>query len=115
MLIDVTLLNIITWIIQLTFQFSDTVDYWLFFGLYYTYSTLMETSYQQTIGKMILRIKVIKTDGTNPELLSSFYRNLGKLISTLPLFYGFLRILAPHQRQTIHDELAKCWVIENRL
>ena len=61
---------------------------------------------------MVLRIKVILTDGTSPKLLDSFYRNVGKLISTLPLFYGFIRILAPHQRQTIHDELAKCLIIE---
>ena len=112
MFIDLTLLNLLTWIIQLTFEPSYAVDYWIFFGLYYAYSILMETNFQQTIGKMVLRIKVILTDGTSPKLLDSFYRNVGKLISTLPLFYGFIRILAPHQRQTIHDELAKCLIIE---
>jgi uncharacterized RDD family membrane protein YckC len=112
--IDMLLMSIISWLIQMTFKLSDTSEYWIYFGLYYTYGSLMETYYQQTIGKMILKIRVIKTNGEKPEFLSSFYRNFGKVVSTLPLFYGYLRVLAPHQRQTIHDEIGNCLVIETR-
>jgi uncharacterized RDD family membrane protein YckC len=73
----------------------------------------MDSYHQQTIGKMILKIKVIKTDGTKPDILSAFYRNFGKIVSAIPLFYGFLRILDPNQRQTVHDQLGKCLVIES--
>ena len=64
-----------------------------------------------TFGKRILKLKVIQTNGNTPDLLSCFYRNFGKYISLIPFGYGYLRILAPHQIQTIHDQLAKCLVI----
>jgi len=113
MTIDTILISTISLLIQMTFKLPDIIEYWAYFGLLYTYNILMDSYHQQTIGKMILKIKVIKTDGAKPDLLSSFYRNFGKIVSALPLFYGYLRILAPHQRQTIHDELGKCLVVEN--
>lgn len=59
-----------------------------------------------------MKLRVIEVNGQKPGLKNSIYRNFGKIISAIPLFYGFLRILAPHQRQTIHDEIGKCLVID---
>jgi uncharacterized RDD family membrane protein YckC len=72
----------------------------------------MDYYYQGTFGKMIFNMKVINLKRQKPDLLSSFYRNFGKIVSAFPFSYGFLRILAPHQTQTIHDELGKCYVID---
>lgn len=84
----------------------------LAFIAFYVYGTFMEYSRQSTWGKDLSKLKVVATTGERPTLLQCFYRNAGKIVSVLPLFYGFLRILAPHQRQTIHDEMAGCLVVE---
>ena len=110
--IDATLVIIFCALLGLILNLSDTLQYWLDVGLFYSYMILMDYYHQATLGKMILKLRVIKVDGSKPDFLSSFYRNFGKIISALPFGYGFLRILAPHQRQTIHDELGKCLVIE---
>lgn len=81
--------------------------------LFLTYGTISEYLVQTTPGKKIMRIKIIQLNKKQPTLLQVIQRNFGKLISALPLFYGFLRILAPHQNQTIHDELARCFVVED--
>jgi uncharacterized RDD family membrane protein YckC len=73
----------------------------------------MEYKFQATFGKMILKIKVIRTNGQRPDLATSFYRNFGKIASGLPLGWGFIRLLTPAYKQGIHDEIAKCYVIDN--
>lgn len=113
LIIDIILLSIFSWLIKMVFRLSHTSEYWFYFGLFYTYHIFMDSYHQQTIGKMILKIKVIKTDGTKPDLLNAFYRNFGKVVSAIPLFYGFIRILDPHQSQTVHDQLGRCLVIES--
>lgn len=90
----------------------DVVEDLLAFLLFYCYGTIIEHYKQVTLGKLIMKLKVIGVDGQRPTLLNSFYRNFGKIISAIPLFYGFFRILAPHQRQTIHDELGRCLVVD---
>ncbi len=72
----------------------------------------MEYYFQGTCGKMIFKLKVISNKREKPDFLPTLYRNLGKTISALPLFYGYLRILAPHQLQTMHDEFSLCYVVE---
>lgn len=112
MTVDLVLLSIFSSVIQMQFELSKKMEYWFYFALFYAYNTFMDSYHQQTLGKMILKIRVVKTDGTKPDLLTAFYRNFGKIASALPLGYGYLRILAPHRKQTIHDELGKCFVIE---
>lgn len=90
----------------------EVIEDFFAFILFYCYGTIIEHYKQVTLGKIIMKLKVIGTDGQRPTMLNSFYRNFGKIVSVLPFFYGFLRILAPHQRQTIHDELGRCLVID---
>ena len=84
----------------------------LIFGIFLCYNVVMDYGFQGTVGKMILRIKVIKVNGEKPDLLTSVIRNVGKIISWLPLGWGFIRLLSPTFPQGIHDELAKCFVVE---
>jgi uncharacterized RDD family membrane protein YckC len=111
--IDVFILTIFSGLIGVVFSLSDTSEHWIYFALFYSYNIFMDSHHQATFGKKIVKIKVVKTDGTKPDLLSASYRNFGKIVSMIPLCYGYLRILAPHQRQTMHDELGKWLVIES--
>ncbi|HEU5145267.1 MAG TPA: RDD family protein [Chryseosolibacter sp.] len=78
----------------------------------YTYSIILEYYFQTTIGKSMLRLRIIRVDGRKPGFSNTFNRNIGKIVSVLPLYHGFTRILAPHERQTVHDELGGCLVID---
>jgi uncharacterized RDD family membrane protein YckC len=82
------------------------------FGTLIIYQIIAESIFGRTIGKRAMSLMIFKVNGKSPDLLSNVSRNLGKLISAIPYYYGFVRILAPHVRQTIHDEIARCLVVE---
>src|SRR6266852_5987764 len=87
--IDVILTNIVSmaiyWTVGLPFEMKD----WLIFAVFMTYNILMDYKFQGTLGKRILKLKVIRTNGQRPDLKTSFYRNFGKIVSWLPLGWGF--------------------------
>ena len=82
------------------------------FVMFYGYFIIMEYCFRLTIGKAIMNLRVIRIDGRKPNFSDSFCRNIGKMVSMLPLYHGFTRILAPHLTQTIHDEIGRCSVID---
>jgi uncharacterized RDD family membrane protein YckC len=102
------LVFIATWLIPMAWVFEDLFA----FVLYYSYAVLFDYYYQGTMGKLLLNIKVVGVEAEKPALWNCFCRNFGKMFSALPFCYGFLRILAPHHKQTIHDEFARCLVVE---
>lgn len=110
--IDSSLIALMSLLLELVFELPSQIGNWLYLIIFYLYNILCDFNNQPTLGKLIMKLKVIRTDGQKPELKNAIYRNLGKIVSALPFFYGFLRILAPHQQQTMHDELGKCLVIE---
>jgi uncharacterized RDD family membrane protein YckC len=110
--IDNVTIGLAAFLVFRPFGMAEIVEDALAFSMFYCYGTMIEHYTQVTIGKKIMRLKVIALDGQRPTMMNSFYRNFGKVVSMIPFFYGFLRILAPHQRQTIHDELGRCLVID---
>lgn len=111
-LIDITLVNIISIIIYYIAGVPLSMFNWLIFYVFMIYSILMDYKFQGTVGKLILKLKVIRVNGERPDLSTSFYRNFGKVVSTLPLLWGFIRILTPSYPQSIHDEISRCLVVE---
>jgi uncharacterized RDD family membrane protein YckC len=61
---------------------------------------------------MIMKIKVVNPKVENPSLSTSFLRNISKIISALPLMYGFIQILVPGINQAIHYRIAKCYAVK---
>lgn len=67
----------------------------------------------QTPGKMALRIKVIRTDGSDLSYGRAFLREaVGKFISALILFIGYLMAAFDSQKQGLHDRMADTYVIK---
>jgi len=61
-----------------------------------------------TPGKRILKIKVVvESDRGNLVL-----RNLFKILSIIPFFGGFTWALFDKKKQTLHDKLSHCIVVE---
>ena len=66
----------------------------------------------QTPGKMAVRIKVVDAQGNTPGLGVAALREIvGKLVSTIVLFVGFLWIASDDDKQGWHDKIADTHVV----
>ena len=66
----------------------------------------------QTPGKMLLNIKLIRTDGSNISLGYALLRYLGYIVSGIALGIGFLWIAFDPRKQGWHDKIADTYVIK---
>ncbi|MGW8313084.1 MAG: RDD family protein [Desulfuromonadales bacterium] len=67
----------------------------------------------QTPGKMALRIKVIRTDGSAVSYGRAVLREvIGKFISGILLGIGYLMVAFDSQKQGLHDKMADTYVIK---
>ncbi|MAG35741.1 MAG: hypothetical protein CL878_05790 [Dehalococcoidia bacterium] len=80
------------------------VYHWLFTGIK-----------GQTPGKMLLGIKVVDRRGNPPSLGAAALREIvGKILSSIVLYLGFLWVLWDRQQQGWHDQLAGTYVVQAR-
>lgn len=76
--------------------------YWLFTGLK-----------GQTLGKMVVGIKVVNEQGNKPGLgIAALREVLGKFISAIFLYVGFLWIAWDREKQGWHDRIASTHVVK---
>ena len=81
----------------------------LFPWIYYVVLTAL---YGATPGKMLLGIRVVKSDGRPVDWFTAFMREVvGKILSSLPLDLGFLWAFFHPKRQTWHDLIANTLVV----
>jgi uncharacterized RDD family membrane protein YckC len=92
-------INMVIWL----FGLSLSIGYAVFFTGYCG----------QTPGKMALRIKVIRTDGSPMTYGRAALREvLGKFISGILLGIGYLMVAFDSQKQGLHDKIADTYVIK---
>jgi len=65
----------------------------------------------QTPGKRLFRLQVVDSSGAEPSIFRSAVRALLALASGLLVLMGFLLVLFDRRRQTLHDKLARTFVI----
>jgi len=65
----------------------------------------------QTPGKMVMRIKIIRTDGSEMGWRIAVLRYLGYVISGLLIGLGYLWVAFDVGKQGIHDKIADTCVI----
>lgn len=67
----------------------------------------------QTLGKMALGIKVVDKQGNIPGLGRAVLREiLGKLVSIIVFYLGFLWIIWDKDKQGWHDKIASTYVVK---
>jgi uncharacterized RDD family membrane protein YckC len=79
------------------------------FGSLWLYWTALEVLWHgQTPGKRLLRIRVVKADGSNVTVLASAVRNLLRLVDFLPACYpvGLITMLVDKQHRRLGDLVA---------
>lgn len=76
------------------------------------YYAMMEcSSYQGTLGKMALSIKVTDMEGGPVTFAQATGRFFAKFISSLILYFGYFMIGFTQKKQGLHDILASCLVV----
>ena len=97
-------------------SFNVNLDGWpflIFLGLAVVYYTTMEAVTGTTLGKMLLGLKVVKTDGGRYSLKSVLIRNLFRIIDGLPALYlsGLVTIGVTTWKQRLGDLAAGTQVV----
>ena len=93
---------------------STNVVLWLFGAtLSLSYGVFFTGYCGQTPGKMALRIKVIRCDGSPVRYGRAALREVpGKFISGILLGIGYLMVAFDSQKQGLHDKMADTYVIK---
>lgn len=90
---------------QFGFQIGFTV-----LGLLY-FSLLESSSYQGTLGKYAVGIKVCDAQQQQISFPNALGRYLGRILSTIILLIGYIMIGFDQYKQGLHDKLADTYVI----
>lgn len=85
----------------------------LAFIIYIAYFTALEGSRGQTVGKSVMRIKVVKEDGGRIDMGSALIRNVLRIVDALFIYLiGAMIIWRTSKKQRIGDFAAKTVVIK---
>ena len=76
------------------------------------YSVMSWAATGQTVGKMTMGIKVIRTDSSMVDLRVAFIRFFGCLISVATLGIGFVILAFDSHKQALHDRIADTYVVK---
>jgi uncharacterized RDD family membrane protein YckC len=83
-----------------------------FFLLFqYLYFVFFFSTTGQTVGKAIMGLRVVTTDGKRMGVKRSFIRTLCYTLSLMPLGLGFLWVLGEDRRRAWHDKIAHTYVL----
>ncbi|MBE0598914.1 MAG: RDD family protein [Desulfuromonadales bacterium] len=95
-----------TFLIHLTLEFFGMVLAIAYFVFFTGYSG-------QTPGKRVMKLRVVRTDGTAVGYGRAFLREVpGKLLSGVLLGIGYLMVIFHPKKQGLHDLLADTYVIK---
>ena len=80
---------------------------------YVSYWVIYQSKSGQTIGKKMMNIKVVDSSGKVPGVGTFFLRDtVGKIVSGIIIYIGFLMILWDSKKQGLHDKIAGTYVIK---
>jgi Tol biopolymer transport system component/uncharacterized RDD family membrane protein YckC len=85
-------------------------DAGLYFALVFLYYFVLEAALGQTVGKLLLGLRVFRLDGSQPSVFAIAVRTLLRIVDWLPLLYlvGFITMMATgRRRQRLGDLAAK--------
>jgi len=83
-----------------------------FFLLFqYLYFIFFFSTTGQTVGKAIMGLRVVTSDGKRMGVKRSFIRTLCYTLSLAPLGLGFLWVLGEDRRRAWHDKIAHTYVL----
>ena len=81
-------------------------------GLAYSMYFWSSYGHGQTIGNRIMKIRVVKTDGSELSLTDSFIRYVGLVLSFICIFIGVIWVAFDANKQGWHDKIASTYVVK---
>ena len=80
----------------------------LYLVLVFLYYFALEAAFGRTLGKLVLGLRVVRTDGGRPSVLAIAVRTLLRAVDFLPLMYvvGLIMLLATAPRRRRLGDLA---------
>jgi uncharacterized RDD family membrane protein YckC len=75
------------------------------------YAAILIAVFSATIGKMIMGLQVVRTDGSKVDFGRALLREFAKILSGLALGLGFLWAAFDEKNQTWHDKIADTLVV----
>jgi uncharacterized RDD family membrane protein YckC len=66
----------------------------------------------QTVGKVSMGVKIIRTDSSPLDLRYSFIRFLGSMLCVATLGIGFIIVAFDSHKQGMHDKMADTYVVK---
>lgn len=100
-----------SWLQVLLQVFIANLVYYLFFFVYF--AVFESSSYTATPGKMALGLAVVSEDYQQLSFLRALGRNLGKILSSLTLFLGYIIAGFTERKQALHDLMASSVVLKD--
>lgn len=91
-----------------SYRYLMVTAIWIFYHAGFESSTL-----QGTIGKMLLKLKVIDLYGKNISVVRAMFRCLSVLISIVPFGLGIWYISTDRKKRSWHDLIAGSYVIKS--
>jgi uncharacterized RDD family membrane protein YckC len=87
---------------------------WLIiFAVVVLYFSLMESSkFQASIGKMAMGIKVTDMNGDRITFGKAFLRSIGKIVSSMIMYIGYIMAAFTERKQALHDMIASTLVVK---
>ncbi len=110
LLVDSLLLAALTGVFALALRGWAGAGFGLLLGVTYHWYFLTQHN-GQTPGKMVMGIRVVKTDGTPLTAADAVLRYLGYHLNTAFFMLGWLWALADANQQGLHDKLANTFVV----
>ena len=103
-------------VLQVIFVFKSLLsinfDRLLIILLFIVYNTFFLSTQSTTVGKKILRIKVVDENYNVLTFRKALIRELSKIFSELIYYIGFLWVLIDKKKQAWHDKIAKTFSVK---
>jgi uncharacterized RDD family membrane protein YckC len=81
-------------------------------GLAYSMYFWSSYGHGQTVGNRIMKLRVVKTDGSELTLTDSFLRYVGLILSFVCLAIGVIWVAFDANKQGWHDKIANTYVVK---
>lgn len=95
-------------LLPIIFQLLSVLLTWLYFGLF------EKSKYQATLGKMILRIKVVNRSMQPIGFGRAVARYFLRILCNFTLGIGYIIVGFTKYKQGIHDMIADTYIVNNR-
>ena len=112
-IIDAIIISVVLATIRLAAQGFEQITSDALFNtvVAWTYFVVLTAARGQTVGKMAVGIKVVTADGQKPGVRAVLLREVvGKAVSAVILFLGFLLIAVDGRKRGLHDRIGSTFV-----